>query len=157
VNCGPGHIYGINSSAYLDLKVQLKVCPLLLELSRQFNERFTASLVPITAHILQFTLCELWSRSYTMHLQLCIFRIQYSTVGICADVVGITWIQCALYCKFGVYNSAHRPMYAVVPDVFKVLTAPHIYASIFSCRHLRCYCRYHMNSMRIILQTWCQI
>jgi hypothetical protein len=48
-------------------------------------------------------------------------------------------------------------VYAVVPDVFKVLTAPHIYASIFSCRHLRCYCRYHMNSMRIILQTWCQI
>jgi hypothetical protein len=25
------------------------------------------------------------------------------------------------------------------------------------CSYLRCYCRYHINSMRVILQTWCQI
>jgi hypothetical protein len=130
-----------------------------LEVSRQCNERYTARLVPITAHILQFTLCELWSRTYTKYLQLSIFRLQYSTVGICAAIVDITSIQCALCCKLGAKYSAHRPFYAlltVVPDVYEVLTAAHIYASMFSCRHLRCYCRYHMNSMRVILQTWCQ-
>jgi hypothetical protein len=115
--------------------------------------------VPNTAHIVQFTLCELWSRTYTKYLQLSIFRLQYSTVGICAAIVDITSIQCALCCKLGAKYSAHRPFYAVltvVPDVYEVLTAAHIYASMFSCRHLRCYCRYHMNSMRVILQTWCQ-
>jgi hypothetical protein len=116
--------------------------------------------VPITAHILQFTLCELWSRTYTKYLQLSIFRLQYLTVGICAAIADITSIQCASCCKLGAKYSAHRPFYAVltvVPDVYEVLTAAHIYASIFSCRHLRCYCRYNMNSMRVILQTWCQM
>jgi hypothetical protein len=41
----------------------------------------------------------------------------------------------------------------VVPAIYKVFTAPHIYASIFSNRHLRRYCRYHDSSMRVILQT----
>jgi hypothetical protein len=90
VDCSPGRIQSIYSSAYLDLKVQLKVGPLLLELSRQFNERYTASMVPITAHILQFTLCELWSRTYRMYLQLRIFSLQYSAVGMCAAIVDIT-------------------------------------------------------------------
>jgi hypothetical protein len=45
----------------------------------------------------------------------------------------------------------------VVPDIYKVFNAPHFYASIFSWRYLRCYCRYLDNSMRDILQTWCQI
>jgi hypothetical protein len=45
----------------------------------------------------------------------------------------------------------------VVPDIYKVFAAPHIYASIFSCRYLRCYCTYHDNSMRVIQQTLCQI
>jgi hypothetical protein len=66
--------------------------------------RYTANLVPNTAHILQLTVCELWSRTYTMHLQLRIFS-----------------------------------------------------ASIFNCGYLRCYCRFHINSMRVILQTWCQM
>jgi hypothetical protein len=78
VNCGPGHIRSTYSSAYLGFNIQLKVAPLLLEASRQLNARNTASLVPNTAQILQFTLCELWSRSYAMHLQLRIldFNIQ---------------------------------------------------------------------------------
>jgi hypothetical protein len=131
-----------------------------LEVSRQFTARYTANLVPNTAHILPFTLYELWSRLYTKYLQLRIYKLQYSAAGIIAAIVDITSIQCALYCKFGVKYSAHRPVYSVltvVPDVSKVLTAPHNYASIFSCRHLRCYCWYHINSMRVILHSWCQI
>jgi hypothetical protein len=87
-------------------------------------------------------------------------RLQYSTVGICAAIVDITTIQWALYCKLSAKYSAHRPVYAVwnvVPDIYNAFTAPHIQTSVFIWTYLRCYCRYHMNSMRIILQTWCQI
>jgi hypothetical protein len=133
---------------------------MLLEVSRQFSARYTAFLVPNTEHIVQFTLCELWSRTYTKYLQFLIFTPQYSAVSICAPIVDITSIQCALYCKLGAKYSAHRPVNVVwnlVPDIYKVFTAPHIYASIFSCRQLRCYSRFHMKSMPVILQTWCQI
>jgi hypothetical protein len=67
---------------------------------------------PNTSHNPQFTLCELWARSYTMHLQLRIFRLQYSTLGICATIVDITSTQCALCCKLSAKDSAHRPVYA---------------------------------------------
>jgi hypothetical protein len=78
VTCGPGHIQSVCCSAYLGLNIQLKVAPLLLEVSRQFNARYTTNLVPNAAHIVQFTLCELWSRAYTIYLQLRIlgFNIQ---------------------------------------------------------------------------------
>jgi hypothetical protein len=66
VNCGPGHIQCIYSSAYSDFNVHLNISALLLEISRQFNARYTANLVPNTAHILHFTLSELWSRTYTL-------------------------------------------------------------------------------------------
>jgi hypothetical protein len=116
--------------------------------------------MPNTAHILQFTLCELWSRPYTKYLQLRIFRPQYSAEGRSPAIGDISAIQCALYCKLWVKYSAYPPVYAmwtVVPVIYKVFTAPHIWASIFSCWYLRCYCRYHIISMRVILQTWCQI
>jgi hypothetical protein len=90
VNCGPGHVDCIYSSAYSDFNIQVKVGPLLLEESRQCNERYTVSLVPITAHILQFTLYELWIRPYIRYLQFRIFRLHYSAVGICAASVDIT-------------------------------------------------------------------
>jgi hypothetical protein len=160
VNCGPGHIQYIYSSAHSDFNIHLNVSALLLEISRQFNARYTANLVPNTAHILRFTLCELWSRPYTMHLQLHIFRLQYSFERICSAIVHISTIQCALYCKHGDNYIAHSlafSMWTVVPHIYNVFTAPHIYASIFSCRYLRCYCRHHDNSMRVIQQTWCQI
>jgi hypothetical protein len=160
VNCGPSHIQNTYSSAYLRFNIQMKVAPLLLEVSRQFNARYTAFLVPNAEHIVQFTLCELWSGTHTKCLQLLIFMPQYSTVGICAAIVDITTTQCAFYFKLSAKCSAHPPVYAmwtVLPAIYKVLTAAHIYASIFSCRYLRCYCRYHDNSMRVILQIWCQI
>jgi hypothetical protein len=113
VNCGPGHIQCIYSSAYSDFNVHLNVSALLLYISRPFNSRYTENLVPNTAHILRFTLCELWSRTYTMHLQLHIFRHQYSFHRICPAIVHITTIQCALYCKPINKYSAHLPIYAM--------------------------------------------
>jgi hypothetical protein len=90
VNCGPGHIQCSFSSAYSDFNIHLNVSALLLHISRQFNACYTANLVPDIAHIVQFTLCELWSRSYTKYLQLLLFMPQYSAVGICAAIVDIT-------------------------------------------------------------------
>jgi hypothetical protein len=156
VNYGPGHIQCTFSSAYSDLNIQLKVGPLLLEISRQFNARYTANLVPNTAHILQFTLYDLWFRPYTKYLQLLIVRPQYSTERICAAIGDIPTLRCALYCKLSAKCSAHLPVYAmwtVVPAIYKVLIAPHIQISIFIWTYLRCYCTYHDNSMRVILQT----
>jgi hypothetical protein len=86
---------------------------LLLDICRQLNARYTANLVPNAAHIVQFTLCELYSRTYTMHLELHIFRLKYSTEHICAAIGDITSIQSALYCKLGAKYSAHPPVYAV--------------------------------------------
>jgi hypothetical protein len=87
-----------------------------------------------TAHSLRFTLCELWSRTYTVHLQLHIFRPDYSTERICA-AIGYNWtFRCVLYCNLGAKYSARSPVYAmstVVPDKYNVITSPHIQASTF--------------------------
>jgi hypothetical protein len=160
VNCGPGHIYSIYSSAYLGFNIRLNVTAQLVEIIGHIDARYTANLVPNIAHVLQFTLFELWSRTYTMKLQLRIIRLQYSTVGICAAIVDISLIQCALCCKLGAKYSAHPPDYAmwtVVPVIYNVFTAPHIHSSIFNWTYQRCYWRYLVNSMSVIQQTWCQI
>jgi hypothetical protein len=160
VTCGPGHIQSIFSTAYLGFNVQLKVAPLLLYISRQFNARYTANLLPNTAHILQFSLCDLWSRTYTMHLQLDIFRLQYSFERIYAAIGNISTIQCSLYYKLGAKSSAHPPVYAMwtmVPDIYNAFTTPYIQTSIFISTYLPCYCTYHDTSMRVIMHSWCQI
>jgi hypothetical protein len=116
-------------------------------------------MVPNTAHILQIALSELWSRTYTMYLQLHIFRLQYSTKHICAAIADMSTIQCSLYCNLGAKYRAHPPVYAmwtVVPAICNVVTALHIQALIFNWIYLRCYWRYVDNPMLIILQTWCQ-
>jgi hypothetical protein len=113
VNCGPGHIQYIYSSAHSDFNIHLNVSALLLEISRQFNASYTANLVTNTAHIVQFRLYELWSRTYTKYLQLRIFMLQYSAVDICAAIVDITTIQCALYWKLDAKYSAHPPVFDV--------------------------------------------
>jgi hypothetical protein len=157
VNCGPGHIQCNYCSAYSGFNIQLNVSALLFEISRQFNPRYTTNLVPNTAHILKFTLCELWSRPYTMQLHLRIFKLQYSTERICAAIRDISTIQWAIYCKLGAIYGARPPDYAmwtVVPSIYNVITAPRIHASIFNWTHLRCYPRYFDNSMRFILQNW---
>jgi hypothetical protein len=160
MNCGPGHIQCTYSSAYSDFNVHLNVSALLLNISRQFSARYTANLVPNTAHILRFTLCELWSRPYTKFLQLRIFSLEYSAEGSSPTIGGISTIQCALYCKLGTKYSAHPPVYAmwtVVPAIYKVFRAPHSQAIIFIWTYLRWNWRYSDTSMRVILQIWCQI
>jgi hypothetical protein len=116
--------------------------------------------VPNIAHILQFTLCERRFRSNTMHLQLHIFRRQYSSERICAAIGDISATQCPLYCKHGAKYNAHPPDYAiwiVVPDIYNAYTVPHILASIFKWTYLRSYSRCIENSTRVIPQAWCQI
>jgi hypothetical protein len=156
VYCGPVHIQSIYSSAYSGHSIQLNVSALLLEMWRQFNVRYTANLVPNTAHIPQFTLCEPWFRSYTMLLELRIFRVQYSSERICAAIGGISTIEWALNGKHGAKYSANPPVYAmwtVVPDIYNVITAPHIQTSIFNWTYLRCYWRYLANSTLVIPQA----
>jgi hypothetical protein len=160
VKCGPGQIQCNYGSVYSGINIQLNVSALLLGIRRLFNDRNTANLVPDTAHILRFTLCELWSRTYTMHLQLHIFRLQYSFERISPAIGDIPTINCALYCKLGARYSAHPPVDAMCtldPDLYNVITASHIQASIFDWSYLRYYWRYSDISMRIILLTWCQI
>jgi hypothetical protein len=116
--------------------------------------------VPNTAHILQFTLCDLWSRPYTKYFQHRIFRLQYSAEGSSPATGGISTIQWALYCKLGDNYSAHPPafaMWTVVPHIYNVFIAPHIQSWIFDWSYLRCCLRYADICMRVILQIWCQI
>jgi hypothetical protein len=65
VNYGPGHIQCIYSSIYSVLNIRLNASALLLEIIGHFDARYTAILVPNTAHVLRFTLCQLWSRTNT--------------------------------------------------------------------------------------------
>jgi hypothetical protein len=160
VNYGPGHIQYSCSSEYSGFNIQVNVSVLLLDISRQYNELYTANLEPNIEHILQFTLPELWSRTYTMKLQVRIFRLQYSTERICAAIRDISTIQCASYCKIGPKYSAHPSVYAmwtVVSAIYKVFAAPHSQATIFNWTYLRCSWRYSDTSMRVILLILCQI
>jgi hypothetical protein len=113
VNCRSGHIQCNYSTAYSGFNIRLNLSALLLEIIGHVYARYTANLVPNTAHILRYTLCELWSRTYTMHLQHRIFSLQYSSQRICAAIVDITSIQCAFYCKLCAKYSARPPVYAM--------------------------------------------
>jgi hypothetical protein len=113
VNSGLGHIQCIYISAYSNFNIYLNVPALLLKVFRQFNERYTAILVANTAYVLRFTLCQLWSRTYTVELQIRTFRLQYSSERICDAIGDIPIFRCALFCKFGVKYRAHLPVYAM--------------------------------------------
>jgi hypothetical protein len=113
VNGGAARIECIYSSAYSILNIRLNVSALQLEICRYLHARYTANFMPNTEPILRFALCEQWTRTYTMHLQLRIFRLQCSSERICATIGNITTIQCALYCKFVAKYSAHPPIYAI--------------------------------------------
>jgi hypothetical protein len=109
----PG-IYNVITAPHIQcINIQLNVSALLMDMSRKFHESYTAIWVPNTAHILQFTQCVLWSRTYTKYLQLLIFRPQYSTERICAAIGDMATIQCGLYYKLCAKYSAHPPVYAV--------------------------------------------
>jgi hypothetical protein len=149
-----GHIQCNNSMACSGFNIQLYVSALLLDISWKCNVRYTANLMPNIAHILQFTLFELWSRTYAMQLQVRLFRLQYSAERICAAIGGIPKFRCPSYCKYGAKFSTHPPVYAKwteVPTIYNVITAPHIQASIFNWTYLRFYRQCLDNSMRVIL------
>jgi hypothetical protein len=110
LNYGPGHIQCTYSSTFSGFNIQLNVSSPLLEIYQQLNVRYTAISVPNTAHAPRFTLCLLWSRTYTMQLQLHIFRLQHSSERICGAIRDMSTIQCALYRKFGAIDSAHPPV-----------------------------------------------
>jgi hypothetical protein len=112
VNSDPGHIQCIYSSAYSGLNIRSNVSALLFEII-DYDARYTANLVPNTAHIIRITLCDLWYRTYTMYLQLRIFRPQYSAERICAAIGDITTIQCVLCCKLCAKCSAHPPAFSM--------------------------------------------
>jgi hypothetical protein len=65
VNSGHVHTQCNYSYVYSDVNVQVNLSALRLEIYRQCNPRYTAYFVWNTPHIVQFTLCELWSRTYT--------------------------------------------------------------------------------------------
>jgi hypothetical protein len=81
------------SSSYSGFNIQMNVSALILEISRQFDVRYAANSMPNTAYNHQFTQCELRSRTYTMHLLLRIFRLQYSTERISAAIGDISSIE----------------------------------------------------------------
>jgi hypothetical protein len=110
--CGPGHIQCNYISAYVGINIRPKVSAVLLDIIGHIDARYTANLVANIAHVLRFTLCELWSRLYTKYLQLHIFGLQYSAVGICAAIGDIPTLSSALYCKLGAKYSTHPPVYA---------------------------------------------
>jgi hypothetical protein len=58
--------------------IQLDVPPFPLEICREFGAGHAPHLLPDTAHVLLFTLCQLWSGSNPMLLQVCIFMFQLS-------------------------------------------------------------------------------
>jgi hypothetical protein len=66
MNCVPGHIQCISSSIYSDFNIRLNVSALLFEIIGHYDARYTAKLERNIAHIIRFTLCGLWSRTYTM-------------------------------------------------------------------------------------------
>jgi hypothetical protein len=99
LNCGPGHIQYNYSSLYSGVNTQLSVSALPLLICRQFSVRYTANMVPNTAHILQITLSVLCSRPYAVQLQLHILRLQYSNERISAAIGDMSTIQCALFCN----------------------------------------------------------
>jgi hypothetical protein len=135
VNCVPGLIQCIYISAYSDFNIHLNLPALLLEISRQFNACYNANLEPNTAHILQFTLCELWSPPYTVYLQLHIFRLQYSFEFTCAAIGDMPTFGCALYCNFDAIYSAQQPVRAMciaVPIIYNVVASARIQSSVFN-------------------------
>jgi hypothetical protein len=101
------------SSAYSGFNNQLNVSTLLMYISRQFNESIPAIWVPNTGHNRQVTQCVLWSRTHTKYLQLRIFRLQHSAIGICAAIGDIPTMGRALYRKHWAKYSAHPQVYAM--------------------------------------------
>jgi hypothetical protein len=103
------------SFVYSSFNIRLIVCSLLLEIYRQFDERYIRHILPSAGHNIPFALCQLWFRSNRMKLQFCIFSLKYSIEYISATIRDMRTIQCMLYSTCAPNNRAHPSVYAVSP------------------------------------------
>jgi hypothetical protein len=93
VNCGAGHIQCNYSSTYSGFNIRLNLTALLLEIIGHVDARYTANLVPNTAHIPRYMLCELWSRTYTMQFIWSYLRCYWKYLDNSMLVILQTWCQ----------------------------------------------------------------
>jgi hypothetical protein len=131
VNCAPGHIQCVYSTAYSGFNIQLNVSMVILVIYRQFNATYTANFVPNTS--LRYLICGPGHIQCNYSSAYWGFNIQ---LNVSAVLIGdMSTIQWALYLKVGAKYSAQPPVYAmwtVVPDIHNVNTAPRIQDSIFN-------------------------
>jgi hypothetical protein len=121
--------------------------------------------------VLLHTWCQTQRASFSLgygncgsgHIK-CSYRSIYSGFNIHLNIsellLEISRQLSAFVLKLDATYWAPSPIYAlltVVPAIYSVFTAQHIQASLFSRTYLCCNWRYLDNSMRVMLQTWCQI
>jgi hypothetical protein len=132
VNSGPFQILCNSSIPYLGLSIQLNVSPIPLEICRPLDESCTPLdesctplLLPNTAHVILFTLCQLWSRSSRTLSQICIYGHEYSIERTSVSIRDMPTIRCALHPTFRASYSVSQPacsMSAPGPDISSVVT-----------------------------------
>jgi hypothetical protein len=113
VNSGPFQILCNSSIPYLGLSIQLNVSPIPLEICRPLDESCTPLLLPNTAHVILFTLCQLWSRSSRTLSQICIYGHEYSIERTSVSIRDMPTIRCAFHSTFAANYSSHQPFCAM--------------------------------------------
>jgi hypothetical protein len=158
VKSGPSQIQHNYSSSYAGINIQLDVSPLRLRVYRQIDPCYTSHLLPNTGHNIQFTLCQLWSRSNPIWVHMLMLSLQYSIERISAAIGRLSTIRCALYSTFVAKYRAQYPGYAItclVPVKSNSITFIGVQASIFNWTYLHCNWFFIDKSMRVILHISC--
>jgi hypothetical protein len=106
VNCGLGHIQCNYRYLYSGFNIHVNQSVLLLEISRYFDAPYTENLMSNTALILQFTLCELWSRDIQCNNSSAysVFNIQVKVSALILDIYRQFNVR---YMEHMVPNTAH--------------------------------------------------
>jgi hypothetical protein len=156
----PGHIHCMYNSAYSGLNIQLNLSALQLGISRQFNVRYTANLVPkYSAHppvyAMWSVIPDIYSAFTAPHIQASIcnwtyLRCYWRYADIWMRVILQTWCQIQR-------TSSGIPYVECRLVHIQCNYSTDIQTLIFSWWYLRCYWRYHDNCMRVIPQSWCQM
>ena len=68
--------------------------------------------MPNTARDFRFALFQLWSRFRAAYFQFCIFKLEYSSERIPADIGDMSIIRCALYTSYAA-NTEHDIRFAL--------------------------------------------
>jgi hypothetical protein len=129
VNYGPGHIQYILLRTFRHQYSSERICAAIGNISTIQSSLYCKLGAKYSAHHPVYAMWTMKTGTYTKCFQHRIFSLQYSAVGICAAIVHITTIQCALYRILGAKYSAHPPVFAmwpVIPAIYKVFSAPHI-------------------------------